>query len=277
MRRLMGLTLALFVPIVMGLIVVGQGVTTRAQPARAQPGGSFTVYLPIIRADHMRILYASSCDPRTDPHFCSISNSLTILNEFYTTIREVGATIQYTMPQSLDQLRQYDVVIANYCSSLYVSNTTPLLSEYVAQGGSVIVLGDNFCIVGGDSQGNVSAARAANALTASRGITFTMDDVINVQFSDQVLAHPATLNVNTIYSYRHAYLQVSSTVSPVVTMDARPFIGIYDGAGTLIAIPNVGFEWGNSFTQVAASDNFVFWRNALLWLSLKSFMKQSHP
>ena len=121
---------------------------------------SNTIYLPIVVSPPIRVLWTNDCDPRSDPGFCHISDSLTILNEFYATLRDIRATIQYSMPQSLDQLKQYDVVIADYCSSLYRSSAVPLLSQYIAQGGSVIVLADNFCIVGSDNQGNVSAARA---------------------------------------------------------------------------------------------------------------------
>lgn len=264
MKRRSRRTLALLL-----FIVFGYAMTTHAQTS-----GSYTIYLPSIANIPMRVLWTDDCDPRTDPQVCHISDSLTVLNEFYAALTDVGATIEYTMPQSLDQLRQYDVVIANYCSDLYRQNTTPLLSEYVAQGGSLIVMGDNFCIVGGDSQGNVSAALAANALTASRGITITADDVSDIQFSNQILAHPTTANVNSIYSLRHAYLEVSSPSTAVVMMDSKPFIGVYDGAGTLIAIPNIGFYWGNSFGQVQESDNFVFWRNALRWMALKSHLKR---
>ena len=113
-----------------------------------------------------------------------------------------------------------------------------------------------------------------NTLVSSLGITFTMDDVSDIQFSDQVIPHPTTVNVTTIYSFRHAYLEISSPVTAIVMMNARPFIGVYDDAGTVIAIPNIGFYWGNSFQQVGASDNFVFWRNGLQWLALKNQMKQ---
>jgi hypothetical protein len=140
----------------------------------------------------------------------------------------------------------------------------------------VLVLGDNFCIVGADSQGNVSSARAATTLTAGRGIRFTQDDAIDVQFSDQIITHSTTTNVGVIYSYRHAYLQVRVPAATVVTMAARPFIAVYDCVGTIVAVPNSGFYWGNSFQQVGQSDNFVFWRNALRWLAMKSQMKHPH-
>src|SRR5512136_2800359 len=129
MKRLTRLTLALLVFFVFGY----------AMRTHAQTGGSYTIYLPLIANTHMRVLYTDKCDPRTDPHVCNLSDSPTILNEFYAALNDIRATIQYTMPQSLDQLRQYDVVIANYCSGLYEYNQTPLLSEYVAQGGSVMV------------------------------------------------------------------------------------------------------------------------------------------
>jgi hypothetical protein len=137
-----------------------------------------------------------------------------------------------------------------------------------------MVLADNFCIVGGDDQGNVSAARAANILVSSLGMTFTVDDVTDVQFSNQIIPHPTTVSVTTIYSFRHAYVEIGLPATAIVQMNARPYIGTYNGAGTVIAIPNVGFHWGNSFQQVAASDNFVFWRNSLKWLAQQSRMKQ---
>ena len=262
MKRFVQLTLALLI-----FIVFGCAMTTHAQTS-----GSYTVYLPFV-APPLRVLWTEFCDPRTDPDVCGYSDTA-ILKEFYATLNSIPATIDYTMPQSLEQLRHYDIVIANYCSGLYMSNGTALLSEYLSQGGSIMVLADNSCIVGVDSQGYVSSARAANALTSSRGISFAMYDVSDIRSSNQILAHPVTANVNTIYSYQHAYLQVNLPATPVVMMDSKPLIGVYDGAGTLVAIPNIGFHWGNSFQQVGESDNFVFWRNALLWLAMKSHLKQ---
>ena len=258
------------------MFVVLVAISGSAGPARAHTSKLHYYYLPMVSGPRMRVLWTDTCDPRTDPNFCHLSNSLTIWHEFYATLDDVGATLEYTMPQTLAQLRQYDVVIAQYCSAVYVLQKTPLLSQYVLQGGSTLVLGDNFCIVGADNQGNVSAARAATALTASRGISFTQDDAINVQFSNQILPHPTTTNVGVIYSYRHAYLQVSVPATTVVTMAAKPFIAVYDAVGTIVAVPDTGFYWGNSFQQVGQSDNFVFWRNALRWLAMKSRMKQPH-
>jgi hypothetical protein len=287
MKRLAPVILAFLISIVFWQIVLASAAvgTSNAAPrpaltapALAQPRApavafSNTIYFPLVMSPPPRVLWADDCS-RSSPYFCPVSNSLTILNEFYAALNDIGATIQFSMPHSLDQLRQYDVVIAEYCSGLYGSPAVPLLSQYIAQGGSVIVLGDNFCIVGGDDQGNVSAARAANILVSSLGMTFTVDDVTDVQFSDQIIPHPTTVNVATIYSFRHAYVEIGPPATAIVLMNARPFIGVYDGAGTVIAIPNVGFHWGNSFQQVAASDNFVFWRNSLKWLAQQSRMKQ---
>ena len=100
--------------IVLGaLIVSGYTLSTYPAPTHAQTGDTYTVFLPLVSAEPLRVLWADQCDPRTDPHICYLSDSLTILDEFYATLNEVGATIQYAQPQSLDQLRQYDVVIAN--------------------------------------------------------------------------------------------------------------------------------------------------------------------
>src|SRR5690242_14457484 len=82
---------------------------TGTSPAQAHVGKQHYNYLPMVSGPVMRVLWADTCDPRTDPHICYISNSLTILREFYIALGDVGATLDYTMPQSLAQLRQYDV------------------------------------------------------------------------------------------------------------------------------------------------------------------------
>src|SRR5262245_29565364 len=103
MKRRLRHTVALLL-----FIAFGCAMTTHAQTS-----STYKIYLPSIANTPMRVLWTDDCDPRTDPQVCHISNSLTIMNEFYAALTDVRATIQYTMPQSLDQLRQYDVVIAN--------------------------------------------------------------------------------------------------------------------------------------------------------------------
>jgi hypothetical protein len=58
-------------------------------------------------------------------------------------------------------------------------------------------------------------------------------------------------------------------------MNMKGFIGVYDQEGTLVAIPHVGFQWGNTVGQVASSDNFKLWREMLQWLADQSFMKRA--
>lgn len=232
-------------------------------------------YLPLVMQLAPRFLWTAPCDPRIDAPGCPDAGALDTPGELYGVVNSLSATIEYALPKSVAHLRQYDVVIADYCGELYAQGLTPLLTQYVAAGGSVFVLGDESCIVGGDHQGNVSAGRAANALIAPLGLAFTEDDDVAFQFSDTVLPHPVTVGVTTVYAFRHAYLEVTGPAQTVATMGGRAFIGVSDAAGTVIAVPDVGFHWGNSFQRVSESENFVLWRNALLWLMTQSRAKRT--
>lgn len=260
-------------------VQMSRGVAASSPSSPSSASDQHTIYLPWVASSPIKILWTDACDPRADPKVCQIGPP-EILNEIYSTINSVNAIVVYTLPTSVNQLLSYDVVVADYCSALYPKGLTPLIAGYVQRGGSVIALGDNFCIVGGDAQGNVSSAKAANQLTASRGITFTDDDDATVRWSSQVISHPTTLGIpnDKIYAFRHAYLTVTLSSTAVVKMGERDLIAVYDGAngdGTMVAIPDIGFHWGSSFQQVSQSDNFVFWRNTLRWLAQKAQQKRA--
>ncbi len=228
----------------------------------------------------IKILWLDDCDPRTDPEFCHLSMYSKpiyppILDQFYGVIAALNANLSYKLPSSEDELDDYDVVIADFCGPAASSSMIHMLKSYINSGGSVIVMGDEFCQGVGPIDGKwVSSGQAASLLTKTWGISFTIDDDVAVQYAQPSETHSALKYVNELFAYRHAYLDVQSPSRVLMKMGDRPFIGLYDQTGTVIAIPDVGFHWGSTFKpETVASDNFVFWRNILAWLAQQSRCK----
>jgi WD40 repeat protein len=219
----------------------------------------------------INILWMDNCDPRKDASNCQEGPS-EIFKEFYDTLAKLNANIEYRLPQSLPDLKKYDVVIANFCRAYSDDNANNILKEYVSAGGSVIVMADEFCRYGS----SMSTGQYANQFTQGYGITFTKDDDIKTPRSGLIANHPLTMNVERIFALRHAYLTISAPSSTLVSINGKPFIGLYDQTGTVIAIPDVGFHWGTAFRQeISQSDNFIFWQNMVTWLAQQSREKLS--
>ncbi len=224
----------------------------------------------------IRILWLDRCDPRTDPNFCHISKDGKEFEQFYGVILEMNATLTYKLPSSVADLSSYDVVVADFCGPAANDAVIQILKDYVQAGGSVVVMGDEFCQGAGPVNGNwASSGQAASLLTKSWGITFTTDDDTLVQYARPSDPHPILKGVQELFAFRHAYLDIHSPAKVLVAMGGRPFIGLYDQTGTVVAIPDVGFHWGASFKpETVESDNFVFWRNLLVWLAGQSRNKR---
>ncbi len=229
----------------------------------------------------IKILWLDKCDPRTDPAFCHSSTYSKPLyppelDQFYGVITALNANLYYKLPSSEDKLDDYDVVIADFCGPAANDLVIRALKAYINSGGSVIVMGNEFCQGVGPIDGKwVSSGQAASVLTKTWGISFTTDDDTTVQYAQLSETHPALMGVSELFAYRHAYLDVQSPSRVFIKMGDRPFIGLYDHTGTMIAIPDVGFHWGSSFRpETVQSDNFVFWRNLLAWLAEQSRLKR---
>src|SRR5579859_6489002 len=124
------------------------------------------------------ILWVSNCDPRTDSRHCN-QGKIEILTEFYATIHNLGADIVYALPKSSTDLLPYDVVVLDYCDFAASALPAQLFRDYVWGGGSLIVMGDNFCVGVHAANKLGSSAEAATLLTTSWGIRFTGDDDAN--------------------------------------------------------------------------------------------------
>ena len=170
------------------------------------------------------------------------------------------------------------VVIANGCNSTTSEATVVLLKQYITRGGSIVVMGDNFCVGAGDGPPWYSSAELASKITREWGIEFTTDDDSQIQLFEPTLAHPITAHVQRIYSFRHAYLTVSGAARPLFVERGKSFLALYDGIGTIVAIPDIGFHWNRDaapFPPAPANDNFVLWHNMLQWLIDRSRIKRS--
>ena len=210
-----------------------------------------------------RLLWADPCDPRTDPQACHLGD-VAILAPFYGVITSLGAQLRYAVPPGLQELATYDVVIANFCSALD-SAAVRLLQAYISGGGSVVAMGDNFC-VGTPFR---TSAQGATALTQPGGIRFTTEDDGTLQCFDPLLAHPLTRGVRQLYSPRHAYLTVSGTAQALFGKEGQTFIAVYAGRGTVVAIPDIGFHWQRRGPR-PVNDNVIFWQTMLRWLVTQS-------
>lgn len=219
------------------------------------------------------VMFMEKCDPRTDAP-CSWRAKL--YEQFFGAANAANANISFRIPTTETDLKGYDIIIANFCFDVEMSpSIVDVLKGYVTKGGSVVVMGDTFC----SWSDKKTTAEIASTLTGTWGITFTSEDDTQFQWANVLTSHPLTTGVKKIHSFRHAYLNVDSPSRRIVDMANRPFIALYDGVGTIVAIPSVAFHWGNSIPEptiaanVASSDNFVFWRNTLVWLAERARIK----
>ena len=221
---------------------------------------------PTPTPDFIRVLWTDDCDPRTDPEFCSLTGSEErmheILGEFDNTLAGVNATMDVSFDFSYEDLFDYDVVIANFCSPLLRDDTRrQMIADYVTGGGSVIVMGDSFC---GGSSG--MSWKVANEITEEFGIQYIGRDERACAVPS--ISHP-TMKGASQFCGRVAGLEVSISANVLARFpDGSGFVAVYDGEGTVIAIASTSFHW------YAQDDRFVFWQNAIEWLAHKAWSKR---
>ncbi len=243
-------------------------------PASATPTPSETpTVMPPTPSTPMRVVWLDDCDPRQSVNFCHMSSSLDVFKPFYGVLESLNASITYTLTT---QFIGYDVVIADFCGPIGLPRYYDALSAYVSAGGSVVVMGDNFCqgVAKADSTW-LASADAANLVTKERGITITADDDMSQQQADPPTLARLGLGVNRLVSIRHAFLKVHTPAAVGATLAGRPFVGLYDHIGTMAVIPDTLFHiTGRGGNTGASNDNFVFWRNLLAWLADKAHAKR---
>ena len=167
------------------------------------------------------------------------------------------------MPSSEAELNNYDVVIADFCSSLGTQGAG-YIRDYVHAGGSTIILGD-MC---GTAEGD--ARDIATFLTKEWGITFGTQDNTSVQEFYSISPHPITGGVKKIAGCC-SFLQVSQPSQTLVSQGKYDFLAFYDGQGTVVAISGALFytNW-----RGLDNDNFVLWQNTIGWLIQKAHEKR---
>src|SRR5262245_53771012 len=68
-------------------------------------------------ATGMQILWLHPCDPRESLLVCDEAREREEFQPFFATVRGLHATLTFTAPATLDDLRRYDVVVANFCTT----------------------------------------------------------------------------------------------------------------------------------------------------------------
>jgi hypothetical protein len=223
-----------------------------------------------LQDETINILWISDCDPRTSTTNCNLG-VVDLLNPFYAVVSEIDAALTYAIPTSEANLREYDVIVANYCTGTARHPLfTEILQRYLASGGSIIVMADNFCRLTPD----FTTAQAANQFTVDYGMSFTDDDGADYNWADRIIEHPITQEVEQLYVFRHAYLEVEEPAETIITISEQPLIAVYDGDGTIVAIATTTFDWSEfargHTSQDVDSNRFVLWRNIFLWLADQS-------
>jgi PEGA domain len=220
-----------------------------------------------------QILWTDDCDPRTDSLRCSISTREAVTAGFYDVVKSVNAKITYKIPDSIEELKSYKVVIVYLCSDEINENSINLIKEYLQGGGSAFILGGNTCQPGGHP-----TSWWASQITKDFGVTFgTKDDSNPAWTDDAVGTHPITLKLKKIYFSQHADLNVSDPSEPILSVSGKPIAAVYSGIGAFVALSDdAEFGWQpNRWENLGPTDNFTFWRNSLRWLINQSKIKKS--
>jgi hypothetical protein len=175
------------------------------------------------KSSDVRILYTDTCDPRTDPDVCLIGG-LEYLQPFYDMIAGIG-TITYTDIASA-QLADFDVVIADFCS--LPSQAYDVLRSYLSSGGPAVVLGDNFCWLGGE----FSSADLANSVIGDFGVSFSAYELYEYERlwiapSEQV---GLLSGVSNLSLWRIAPQYISGNFVPIATWNDEVLYTIRTGA-----------------------------------------------
>ena len=216
--------------------------------------------------DNIQVLWLEDCDPRIAADFCGDYASLEPLNAFYQTLDDMGAALTYDLPDSFQHIAAYDVVIASFCGP--AGNHYNLLMQYFLNGGSLIVMGDEFCL--GVPPFGVSSGSMATTLTQEYDIFFGRADIGDQVWVDGFADHPITQGLDQIYAGRRAELVVRAGATVLASIGDEPFIALHDGTGTVIAIPRIGFHW--EVTE-APNQNMQLWRQMIAWLAEQSAVK----
>jgi len=164
------------------------------------------------KTSRIRILYTSTCDPRTDPDLCRRASSMDYLTPFYDMIASIGTITHSDMSSA--RLSDYDVVIADFCD--LPSADYPVLRSYLSTGGAAMVLADNFC-----TDGSSSSAALANTVVADLGVTFSNEEL----YERERLLIPSAVRtgllagVTNLSMWRTAPQLISEGFIPIVTFD----------------------------------------------------------
>lgn len=211
-----------------------------------------------------RVLLIDNCDPRTDPAYCWW-DSYADVRAFDAVVARLGADLDYGVPTTIDDLAEYQAVIANFCGPASSPEVIGILSDYLAGGGGVLALGDSFCWVEG-----VSSGEWATMLTEGHGVVFSpTPERVGPEASTDVFPHPATALVESVFVRGRDLLEVTAPAETLVEMSAGPWIAVSEAEGRLIAVAATSFlrDATDRYPEMGDSDNFTLWHSILAWLS----------
>lgn len=163
-----------------------------------------------------QIVFASSCDPRTDPNVCNLTDDVDNLDPFYDSIAELG-DLTYARPAEVPNLDAYSVIILNFCDDGDSEADLNAVMLFLKAGGRALVAGQYFCA------GRWGSIWQATKFLRPFGVTYTDLDppsresiAIPIEEQSGFLAR-----VEEFYPYRWTpqILGVQSGFTPIIESD----------------------------------------------------------
>ena len=257
------------------LISIGSKYNNKDLFANIFPPPTLSSTLP----DDIKILIAESCDPRVMSDYCG-NESFEVFENFFSVLENLNADFVYGIPREQINLAAFDVIVVDFCATLLTFNQADisLLDKYIRSGGSAIVMGHGFCGFGFEYPDYLlDREYEANTLTSEYGIDFNSEEIGYSRWTTLISKHPITTNITSLYTFADSGSVSLNVVQPseaLAEVDGMPFIALYDGDGTIVAIGFSEFFRGTDLENyVEKSDNFLFWDNMLRWLIQKSRQK----
>ena len=238
-----------------GIPTIASNRKTKATPILPIPYPSATYNTPLSN----QVLWLDDCNPEQSANPCDLQNAETF-QPLRELVESVGGDLIFGTPSDLYGLMSYSVVIANFCGN--AGNYLPYLRGYIANGGSVVVMGDEFCRAVPPS--GMTSGQTANLLTRDWGIDFSRYEVDVSTSGLQLLPNPVT-NQNghlTIYRFTPLQLTGSATQPLVVSENGDVFMALYDGEGTFVTIPDSQFHRQNDVVD----DRYQLWGGLFAYL-----------
>ncbi|MBI5214395.1 MAG: choice-of-anchor D domain-containing protein [Ignavibacteriae bacterium] len=192
-------------------------------------------------------------------YYNGFDTSSSIIKTLFQDLRDAGAEVVVKGFYQLyyDSIKQYSTIILIEPSSNLYSDERDDVEEYIRQGGSLFVCGDDY----------VSAI--------SSWVSFAKMNVYEEQVSgitSDIKPHPVTYEVDTLmFSAAYARIKTSSYSRPIVRLFGKTLaaVGTY-GEGKIVCITD-----DNLLADYDQYDNRTFVLNSFAWLSSPAWLDYS--